>query len=273
MDSRNRLPSVSLSAESASAAVTTAAAAKASATAPSVEASTPVSARVRNGLRMLLQAYEYAVDVETSLWEFAVERPEMRSHGLTSTDLRWLVMKGWVEQGIETTLPGEARRSFRSTKGLRFTKRTGFILTTLGVEAARGIAGTEFEPIEIADAVETRSSVAEAVDGMNAGSRTATRVVPHWDADLQELRVNGLIVKQFKVPAPNQEMVLAAFQEEGWPARIDDPLPPQADQDPKRRLHDTIVSLNRTHKHRLIRFMGDGSGEGVRWTIVTGGDE
>ena len=28
------------------------------------------------------------------------------------------------------------------------------------------------------------------------------------------------------------------------------------------------MSLNRNHKHRLIRFMGDGSGEGVRWTIV-----
>ena len=107
------------------------------------------------------------------------------------------------------------------------------------------------------------------VDRNERRASPAPRVVPHWDADLQELRVNGLIVKQFKVPAPNQEMVLAAFQEEGWPTRIDDPLPPQAEQDPKRRLHDTIVSLNRTHKHRLIRFMGDGSGEGVRWTIVT----
>jgi hypothetical protein len=94
--------------------------------------------------------------------------------------------------------------------------------------------------------------------------------VPHWDPDLQELRVNGLIVKQFKVPAPNQEMVLAAFEEERWPLRVDDPLPPQADQEPKRRLHDTIVSLNRSHKHRVIRFTGDGSGEGVRWALVSG---
>jgi len=74
-----------------------------------------------------------------------------------------------------------------------------------------------------------------------------------------------MVVKQFKVPAPNQEVILASFEEEGWPPRIDDPLPPQADQDSKRRLHDTIITLNRHQKNRLIRFSGDGSGEGVRW--------
>jgi hypothetical protein len=34
------------------------------------------------------------------------------------------------------------------------------------------------------------------------------------------------VVKEFKLPAPNQETILTAFQEEGWPPRIDDPLPP-----------------------------------------------
>jgi len=270
MDSRNRLPLDTAATSNVKSAVVAPPVAASSISEPALEAVTaPLSPRVRNGLRMLLQAYEYAVDVEASLWEFAVERPEMRSQGLTSTDLRWLVMKGWVEQGIETTLPGEARRSFRSTKGLRFLKRTGFVLTAVGVEAARAVAGTGFEPIESTEPAEP--AIGEEATGAKSDAMPAARVLPHWDADLQELRVNGLIVKQFKVPAPNQEMVLAAFQEEGWPARIDDPLPPQADQDPKRRLHDTIVSLNRTHKHRLIRFMGDGSGEGVRWTIVTDG--
>jgi hypothetical protein len=273
MDSRNRLPLDSSAPTNVKVAVAAPPQAVSSLSEPVVDVSSaPLSPRVRNGLRMLLQAYEYAVDVETSLWEFAVERPEMRSHGLTSTDLRWLVMKGWVEQGIETTLPGESRRSFRSTKGLRFLKRTGFVLTPLGVEAARAVAVGEFEPITRAEEG-LENDAADASISAKPDATPASRVVPLWDADLQELRVNGLIVKQFKVPAPNQEMVLAAFQEEGWPARIDDPLPPQADQDPKRRLHDTIVSLNRTHKHRMIRFMGDGSGEGVRWTIVTDGGE
>jgi hypothetical protein len=33
-------------------------------------------------------------------------------------------------------------------------------------------------------------------------------------------------------------------------------------------LHDTITTLNRHQKHRLIRFLGDGSGQGVRWEML-----
>jgi hypothetical protein len=62
-----------------------------------------------------------------------------------------------------------------------------------------------------------------------------------------------------------QEAILMAFEEENWPPRIDDPLPVHPDMLPKRRLHDTIKSLNRNQKRPLIRFMGDGTGEGVRW--------
>ena len=61
---------------------------------------------------------------------------------------------------------------------------------------------------------------------------------------------------------------LAVFEEEQWPSRIDDPLPQQNGQDPKRRLHDTINSLNRKQKNGLIRFSGDGRGAGVRWKLV-----
>jgi hypothetical protein len=77
-----------------------------------------------------------------------------------------------------------------------------------------------------------------------------------------------VVVKQYKVPAANQERVLAAFEEEGWPVHVDDPLPPSGELDPKRRLHDTINSLNRNQKSGLIRFLGDGSGEGIRWELV-----
>jgi hypothetical protein len=58
-----------------------------------------------------------------------------------------------------------------------------------------------------------------------------------------------------------------AFEEEHWPPRIDDPLPKNPELLPKRRLHDAIKSLNRNQKRSLIRFMGDGTGEGVRWEL------
>ena len=76
------------------------------------------------------------------------------------------------------------------------------------------------------------------------------------------------VIKRYRVPAPNQELILSAFQEEGWVPRIDDPLAPQLNQDSKRRLHDTINSLNRNQKQSLIRFLGDGKGEGIRWEFA-----
>ena len=89
--------------------------------------------------------------------------------------------------------------------------------------------------------------------------------MPQWDAEYRMLCVGQCVIKEYRVPSPNQEAILAAFEEEGWPHRIDDPLSPHGDTDPKTRLHDTIKRLNRHHKDRLIRFRGDGTGEGVFW--------
>jgi len=88
---------------------------------------------------------------------------------------------------------------------------------------------------------------------------------PHWDSLRRELTLDGQVVKRFRVPAPNQEAVLMAFEEEGWPAMVLDPLSPQDEQDGKQRLHDTIKSLNRSRLARVIHFSGDGTGEGVMW--------
>jgi hypothetical protein len=79
------------------------------------------------------------------------------------------------------------------------------------------------------------------------------------------------LIKAFHRPAVNQERVLAALQEEGWPPRIDDPLPPTGGIDPKARLHDTIKVLNRHHLYRIIHFAGDGKGRGIQWIIVKRG--
>lgn len=86
--------------------------------------------------------------------------------------------------------------------------------------------------------------------------------VPHWDAQLRELRLGNKLVKRFRVPAANQELILNVFEEEGWPECIDDPLPPKGD-DPTRRLQATIKSLNRHQSEPLIRFHGNG--EGAVW--------
>lgn len=213
--------------------------------------------RILPALDRLLRAYEYASDVSCSVWEFAVELREILSDELTRSDIRWLLQKGYAEHAREVTLPGEETREFHRVRGLTFTKRSCLVLTKRGAALLK----------QLREAARTLQNQ-RRVDSPSQAMGHIRCAIPHWDRDRQELRVDGQIVKQFKVPAPNQEMLLAAFEEEGWPPRIDDPLPPQEDQDPKRRLHDTINSLNRNHRIDMIRFLGDGTGTGVRWEIL-----
>ncbi len=98
---------------------------------------------------------------------------------------------------------------------------------------------------------------------------TAAQDAPRWDGLRRELLVDGQVVKRFRVPAPNQIAVLAAFQEEGGPPQVFDPLPPEGDQNPKRRLQETIKALNGHRLAPIIRFRGDGTGQGVLWEWTT----
>jgi hypothetical protein len=63
--------------------------------------------------------------------------------------------------------------------------------------------------------------------------------------------VGGRLVKRFRQPAVLQHAVLSAFQELGWPARMEDPLPPMDDpQAAKLRLREVIKRLNRFQRNR-----------------------
>ncbi len=88
---------------------------------------------------------------------------------------------------------------------------------------------------------------------------------PRWDAVRRELWFRGQLVKRFRVPAANQTIILDAFEVDGWPPRIDDPLPGVTGIVAKRRLHDTIKALNHKQKDGCLRFRGDGTGEGIFW--------
>lgn len=215
----------------------------------------------QDGIRLLLEASLYAEEVGYDVWEFAVEIDDLHTAGCTNSELRWLVCKGYVNHAVECTLPSEPKRAFQrlpGPPGLAFSGRTCFVLTANG----RAFAQATVDAL-LASPCTPRHTVGV----VSPAPATADRK-PEWDGQRQELRLGDAVVKQFKVPAANQERILAAFQEEGWPVRIDDPLPPNSEQDSKRRLHDTINSLNRNQKQNLLRFTGDGSGQGVRWELL-----
>jgi hypothetical protein len=174
--------------------------------------------RFHAALTILQEAHDYACKLGRSVWDFAVEICHLRAAGLSSSDLRWLICQGLVEHGAEVTREGEDHRTFCRTGTLSFTRTTCFVLT----DSASDLPCPT--PAALA-AVPDPEPPAPPPPQLASG----TPLMPQWDKKRQELRLGGLVVKQFKVPAPNQEMILASFEEEGWPPRIDDPLPPHLD--------------------------------------------
>jgi len=100
------------------------------------------------------------------------------------------------------------------------------------------------------------------------GPNGASSLTPEWNAGRRELRYDGKVVKRYRVPAANQQVILSVFQEMGWPECIDDPLSPDGEHDPKQRLQATIKSLNRSQLVEAVRFHGNGTGSQIYWEAV-----
>ena len=98
------------------------------------------------------------------------------------------------------------------------------------------------------------------------GSITAV-CKPCWNPRRRQLCLGDMVVKHFRVAAQIQQMILSVFEEECWPEHIDDPLPGGGDIDSHTRLHDAINRLNGHQTNRLLRFKGNGNGNGIRWEV------
>ncbi len=209
------------------------------------------NAVIQQALQKLARAWQFSIDCDRSKWDFAVELADLNALGVSHDELRWLIGKDLVEHAQEVEAVQGIGRSFESPGGFTFSGKSCFVITAL----ARDLVG---------------DSNSCAIAKTTAATPVSTTAVsPVWDDQRHELRVGQVLVKRFKWRATNQEAVLSAFEEDGWPARIDDPLPPIADTDPKRRLSDTIKCLNRKQQNALVRFSGDGTGEGVLWDLVS----
>jgi hypothetical protein len=217
-----------------------------------------VAARFQSALAPLIEAAQYAHETGSDPWDFAVEIQKLRNFGLSDNDLRFLLRLKLIAHANER-LPNRAvGRQFTEIDDLSFTGRTCFVLTATGNLAALGQfhvepAGCQSQP---SPSYPQRLAIGSA------------RHVPTWDAQRRVLWFDDRVVKEFRWQAFNQEHILCAFQEEGWPARIDDPLAPLPSLVSKRRLIDTIKCLNRKQANKLIRFRGDGTGQGVIWEAV-----
>ena len=197
----------------------------------------------QRALIVLLEAYEIAAELNLPVWDFAIQLSSFHDLGISDSQLRYLICQQLVEHRLETSSANDTGRIFSRPSFLHFTRESCFVLTEGGRTSARSDSKPE-------DAVVKR-----------AGKPS----IPHYDSSVRTLYFAGEIVKQFRVPAANQELILAAFEEDGWPPHLCDPLPGKSDIPSKRRLSDTIKNLNTHQCPPGIRFRGDGRGTGVYW--------
>jgi hypothetical protein len=197
-------------------------------------------------LTLLRDAWEGAEALRIPPRELAIEAQEFWVAGVSTTLLHWLTAQGYAEFVAQWP-----EHSDGWAAGADGCPRRCVMLTRSGLSfAADRLDGSRPErtPCKLA-----------------RPEKSQCPAQPRWDGEIRRLYWDGVLVKHFRVPAWNQEQILAAFEEEGWPARIYDPLPPSRGLNPRARLRETIKSLNHHQLRPLLCFRGDGTGEGVLW--------
>jgi hypothetical protein len=193
---------------------------------------------IHQAMHLLAEAQRRAFTQGCPPWHRAIAWLKLRRAGLTAAGLLWLVSNGFVDHA-EYPRDGEAVPPDGSADLLTITRSTRLVLTGPG---RKFLDGCTLQPED-----------------------ELPPVVPYWNQSLRRLHFGPHLVKVFKQPAPVQDLVFRAFEEDGWAARIDSPLTPGPDQDPKEHLSDTVEHLNRARKQRFIQFGGDGCEEGIVW--------
>jgi hypothetical protein len=171
-----------------------------------------------------------ALEFKSDKWDFAVSIRSLKKSGAGETDFRRLIVGRLAEHASEQSRSRSGRRTFRGFGSLKLTAKSCFVLAPAGERLLPPIGA-----------------------------------VPRWDRELRKLWYGVLLVKEYRNPAESQETILSAFEEDGWPPRIDDPLPVVGEINPTERLHEAIRGLNRAQRNRLLTFRRDGTGEGVVW--------
>src|SRR6185436_2218473 len=102
--------------------------------------STPllIDERLRAGLALLWRAFICAQVTGANMWDFAMRTGRLYEAGMTSSDLRWLVAKGFAEHGQDTSGYDE-RRALRGANGYFFNEHTCLILTPSGAALAEHV--------------------------------------------------------------------------------------------------------------------------------------
>src|SRR2546422_93711 len=93
------------------------------------------SPAVSAAFQTLLEAWRYAQQLHTNVWDFAVPVEELKELGCTGNILRWLVLTRYTETAI--VRPGLRRRPSKATPLIQ--DHSSFVLTESGMRVAASL--------------------------------------------------------------------------------------------------------------------------------------
>jgi hypothetical protein len=170
--------------------------------------------------------------------------------------LLWMLFHDHVDHFKPTSYPnGQGSTSLKRADSLILTDESCFALNAKGADFADSFLADALLP-------QVEGAFQAARDRLMVGA-----LLPAFQPAERLFTWGDHLLKHFRQPAPNQELILASAEELQWPEWFDDPLPRGHGRDPKLVLHDTIKDLNRRQLETFVHFKGDGSGQRIGWEL------
>jgi len=203
-----------------------------------------------------------SLDLLASRWDALEQQVDPRSRavgltrlkdcGATESLLLWMLYHDFVAHVRPAPEPPRAD-GVQEARGdsLVFGETSAFALTA---------RGETFVDAFLARVLSTPEDFQTAWDGLVLG-----RLIPCYHREERVLTWGRRVLKAYRQPSANQELILCTAEELRWPAWFDDPLLHKSPKKSKIRLHDTIKFLNRNQTPHLLHFKGDGTGTRVGW--------
>lgn len=163
--------------------------------------------------------------------------------------------------GRSKSLPGK-KSSTAAGKPHQLGQRTRLLLTDAGLafvtkRAQSSRIDSEPSSAEVGGGDGGQPAVAFSLPSCFYSSR----LLPHYEIDLRELSVAGVVILRLPVQARNLAAALAALQLSGWKPRVAKPL--NGCRGGNDRHHVGIAAYKLHHRQSLIEFHADDGG--LRW--------
>jgi hypothetical protein len=234
--------------------------------------------KILAAIGQLAEAHRYAADTGQGVCDFAVE---IGSLGPGPNDFRWLLSKGYLHHAQEVS---QGKKRQRRATTFCATHPTGCCGQNRPRSSPHGVFGRptgRASPLAVvfcsprpdwnwptASRAPAHASVTPHFQRLLRTACTPPRWFRTGTQTGRELWLGDSLVKRFRQPSRCQESILLEFQRVGWPRSIDNPLPYDAEQEPKDRLRQAIHRLNLHQKNNRIYFEANGTGERICWKLL-----